>query len=163
MKTVTALYSDRFKAEETLRHLENAGVKADQISILMSDDARGTHFKLEEGNKVDEGAAAGATMGGIVGAVLGAVASAGVIVIPGLNLVVSGALAAGLAGLGAGAATGGLVGGLIGAGIPEHEAKLYEKELQRGNFLLAVRAEDGTQAKKIKSIMESHDGMNVAA
>jgi hypothetical protein len=163
MTVVTALFNTRPNAEEALQQLETAGVTADQISVVMTDDVRGTHFKLEEGNKIDEGAAAGATMGGIVGAVLAAVASAGVIVIPGLNLVVSGALAAGLAGLGAGAAAGGLVGGLIGAGIPEHEAKVYEKELKRGSILLAIKSKDSAETKKIKSILESHDGFNVAA
>ena len=162
-KIITATFKDRFAAETALSQLEAVGITESQVSLLVSDDVRGRHFGLKEGSKVDEGVAAGATFGGLVGAVLGSVAAASVIVIPGLNLVVSGALAASLAGLGAGATAGGLVGGLIGAGIPEHEAKLYEKEVARGSVLIAVEAVDNDQKAVIKDILKRTEGFNIAA
>lgn len=160
---ITATFKDRLSAEESLRQLEIAGVTDSQVSMLISDENRSKNFNIDTHTKVDKGAAAGATFGGIVGAVMGAVMSAGVLVIPGLNLVVTGALAAGLAGLGAGAAAGGLVGGLIGLGIPEHEAKLYEEEIRKGSVLIAVDVVDGEQKKRVKSIFENNDAYNIAA
>ena len=40
--------------------------------------------------------------------------------------------------LGAGAAAGGLTGALVGLGIPEHEAKFYAKEIEKGGILVGV-------------------------
>lgn len=166
MDHVTAIFDTRAEAEHAMVELENVGITAADISMLMSDDTRGRAFKIEEGTKADEGAAAGATFGGVVGGVLAAVLSAGAIAIPGLNLVVSGALVSGIAGAGAGAATGGLLGALIGAGFKENEAKLYEKELHAGNILLAVRTHNGQQKKSVQEILkrhQDHEGTYTAA
>lgn len=160
---VTATFKTRTAAEDTLRSLENIGVTDEQISLVVTDETRGNSFNIKEGSKMDEGAAAGATAGGIIGAALGALATATAIAIPGLNIVVTGAVVASLAGLGAGAAAGGLVGALIGAGIPEHEAKIYEDEIKSGAILIAVKPENGDQKKKIKEIFERGDAYNLAA
>lgn len=162
-KTVTATFKTRQAVEDALYRLGAAGITEDQVSLLVTDETRGKSFVMDEGSKADEGAAAGATFGGIVGGILAAVLAAGTITVPGLNLVVTGGLAAGLAGAGAGAATGGLIGMLIGAGIPEHEAKLYEDELKNGNILLAVHAESREQAKKVEDILNNVDAYNIAA
>ena len=156
MDHVTAIFNSRFEADQALRALENVGITPSDISMLMSDDARSSHFKIEEGNKADEGAAAGATFGGILGGVTAALLSAGALAIPGLNLVVSGSIIAGMAGLGAGAATGGLLGALIGAGFKENEAKLYEKELYEGNILMAVQTHNGDQKRAVQDILKLH-------
>ena len=160
---ITAIFKDRMAAENALVKLEDAGIVESQISLLASDETRNNYFNIEDNTKADKGAAAGATVGGIVGAALGALMSASVLVIPGLNLVVTGALAAGLAGLGAGAATGGLVGALVGAGIPEHEAKIYENHLRSGNVLVAVETRDNEQKKRVKEILEREDAYDIAA
>ena len=89
--------------------------------------------------------------------------AASVIVIPGINLVVAGSLASGLAGFGAGAAAGGLVAALGGAGIPEHEARIYEKELKSGNVLLAVDTLSDEQKRHVKEILQKSDAMHIAA
>ena len=162
-KTITATFKTRMAAEKTLRELERHGFTEEQISLVVTDQTRGKSFTIEEHSEADEGMAAGATFGGLVGAVLAGVASAGTIVIPGLNLVVSGSLAGTLAGLGAGAATGGLLGTLIGAGIPEHEAKQYENELKAGNILLAVDADSKERAEMVEDILNKVDAYNIAA
>ncbi len=161
--TVTAILKSRAAAQDAFVRLEAAGVNESQISLVMTDAARGTHFNIKDSSKVDEGTAAGAGVGGILGAIAGIVMSAGVIVIPGLNLVVAGAVVTGLAGLGAGGFVGGLLGGLIGAGIPEHEAKLYEKEIQSGNVLVAVQTNSSEQEKTVKSIFHDLDATSIAA
>lgn len=163
MKNIVAVFKSRLAAERALKQLESAGLKGDQISVLMTDTARGAHFALRESSKVDEGVAAGAGLGGLAGAILGAVLSASVLVIPGLNLVVTGALASSLAGLGAGAVMGGLVGGLVGSGFPEHEAKLYEEEIRQGNVLVAVSAENDAQKDVVARIFKNVDEKSTAA
>lgn len=160
---ITATFKDRFTAESALADLESAGIMESQVSVLVSDDTRGRHFAIKEGSKADKGAAAGATFGGMVGGIIAALATSSVILIPGLNLVATGALVAALAGVGAGAATGGVVGALVGAGIPEHEAKLYEKEIARGSVLVAVEARDSDQKKMVTDILKRTEAANIAA
>lgn len=160
---ITATFKDRYTAESALAELESAGIAESQISLIVSDSTRGRHFSIVEKTKIGEGTATGATIGGLVGAMWAALASASVLVIPGLNLVVTGTLVAALAGLGAGAATGGFVGALVGAGIPEHEARLYEKEVARGSVLIAVEARDADEKKMIKNILKNTEAANIAA
>ncbi len=161
--TVTGVFNTRTLAEQAITQLEAAGITESQISLIMSDETRGSMFRLRESSKIDEGAAAGAGVGGIVGVIAGTVMAAGAIAIPGLNLVVTGALVSALAGLGAGAFTGGLVGALIGAGIPEHEAKLYEKQIKGGNVLVAVEARNSDQKKTVERIFDSINSQRSAA
>ncbi|MBI2234567.1 MAG: hypothetical protein HYU57_06235 [Micavibrio aeruginosavorus] len=160
---VSATFNDRHSAESVLSRLEKSGITKNQISLLVTDIGRGRHFGIDEHSKMDKGIAAGATAGGVVGAVIGALMAASVIVVPGINLVVAGSLASGLAGFGAGVAAGGLVGALIGAGIPEHEARIYEKELKSGNVLLAVDTLSDEQKRHVKEILQKSDAMHIAA
>ena len=150
-KTI-GIFNSRLNAERAISQLEAAGVSPNQISLVMTDETRGSHFKIKESDKSDEGAAAGAGIGGIIGVIAGAVMSADVIVIPGLNLVVTGTLVSALAGLGTGAVAGGLIGGLIGAGVPEHEAKYYEKAIAGGNVLVAVETTSKQQQKAVEDV-----------
>lgn len=160
---VTATFKTRDTAESALSSLEEIGIKENQISLIVTDETRGNSFNIEEGSKLDEGAAAGATAGGIIGGVLGALGTATAMAIPGLNIVVVGTAVSVLAGLGAGTLTGGFIGALVGAGIPEHEAKIYEDEVKNGAVLLAVKAKDSDQKKKVKAILELEDAYNLAA
>jgi uncharacterized membrane protein len=50
-----------------------------------------------------------------------------------------------------GAAAGGLTGALIGLGIPEHEAKFFNEEIERGGILVGVYTHEdrASQARKI--------------
>ena len=108
----------------------------------MSETTKGREFAMKKGTKVPEGAATGMTVGGVLGAVAAGLAAVGSITIPGLALVAAGPLVAALAGLGAGAAAGGLTGALIGLGIPEHEAKFFHKEIEKGGILVGVYAHE---------------------
>ena len=154
MDHVTAVFESRLEADEALSKLEALGVTNNQISVLATDDARSRHFAIQNTTKAEEGATVGATLGGLAGAVGAALISAGAIAIPGMNLIVSGYLISAVAGLGAGAATGGILGALVGLGFPEHEAKLYEEELQSGNILVAVNPTSSEQRKRVKEILD---------
>lgn len=162
-KVITALLASRIQADTTLRRLETAGFAADQVSLLMSEQARNNHFTLVENDKTEEGAVAGATIAGLAGALYMGLISAGAILIPGLNLIVSGALIGALAGLGAGGAVGGLVGALVGSGIPEHEAKLYEKQVREGGILIAVQALNDKEEESIKNILKDANAQSIKA
>jgi hypothetical protein len=163
MNHVTATFESRAAAENALMQLEQAGIREDQLSLIVTEESRGNKLRINEKTRADEGAAAGATFGGVTGAILGSVLAAGTIAVPGLNLVVAGPLAAGLAGLGAGAASGGLLGALVGAGIPEHEAKLYHDEVKNGNILLAVDADDADEKDRVENVLKNAKAYNVKA
>lgn len=139
----------------------NAGFSSDDISLLMSDTTHGREFAIKKSTKAPEAAAAGATIGGVLGAVAAGLAAIGSIAVPGLSLVAAGPVVAALTGLGAGAATGGLTGALIGLGIPEHEAKFYDKEIERGGILLGVYAHDD-RVKIAKEILEASGAEKVS-
>jgi uncharacterized membrane protein len=69
------------------------------------------------------------------------------LIIPGLGIVVAGALAAGLAGAGAGAVTGGLVGALIGLGFSDEQAKEYEAGIKAGGVVVGVNTRSSEEYK----------------
>lgn len=162
-KVVTAIFPDREVADRAFLQLEAAGVSPSDINIIMSDEARRSYYTIEESSKVDEGTAAGAGIGGILGAIAGIVASAGVIVVPGLNLVVAGTLVSALAGTAVGGMAGGLLGFFVGAGIPEHEAKYYEKEIKEGNVFVAVKAHTPEQQTSIENVLRAYNARDIAA
>ena len=164
MTTVSAIFKSHKAADKAIRQLDNAGFSKDEVSFVMSEQTRDAYIKeIKEGSKAEEGAATGAGLGGLAGAVAGILMAAGAIAIPGLNLIVTGALVSSLAGLGAGALAGGLVGGLIGAGIPEHEAKLYANEIERGNFLVSVQTTSKEQEQVAREIFSQNSADRIAA
>ena len=142
-RMMTGMFRDRDSAEGAYRSLTSRGYTKDDVNVLMSDETRKRHFSedgpdTDLGNKALEGAAVGAGIGGTLGAILAGIAAVGTLAIPGVGLIAAGPIAAALAGLGAGAATGGLIGALVGAGIPEEQAKLYDKGIQEGGIVMGV-------------------------
>lgn len=152
-KLITGIFHSRAAAEEAVEQLVDAGFARDDISVLMSETTRGREFAVTPATKAPEGAATGATVGGVLGAVAAGLVAAGILVIPGVNLVAAGPVLAALAGLGAGAAAGGLAGSLVGLGIPEHEAKFYKEEIERGGILVGVYAHDD-RGKEVRRILD---------
>jgi hypothetical protein len=139
---LTGMFRDRESAERAYASLAGRGYTKDDLTLLMSDEARRRHFgegrDTELGTKAAEGAGVGAAVGGGLGAVLAGLAAAGVIALPGIGLIAMGPIAAALTGGAVGAASGGLLGGLIGAGIPEEQAKRYETGIREGNIVMGV-------------------------
>ncbi len=143
-RMLTGLFRDRDSAERAYRSMNDRGYGKDDINLLMSDDTRKKYFSdsdkdTELGSKAWEGAGKGAAIGGGVGATLAAIAAIGTtLALPGLGLLIAGPIAAAIAGGGAGALTGGVVGALVGAGIPEEQAKHYEKGIKEGGIVMGV-------------------------
>lgn len=142
-RLMTGMFRDRESCEGAYGCLTSRGYTKDDVTLLMSDDARKRHFtstgeKTELGSKAAEGAGVGAVVGGGLGALLGALAAAGTIALPGIGLIVMGPLAAALAGGATGGIAGGLLGALVGAGIPEERAKEYETGIKEGGIVMGV-------------------------
>jgi hypothetical protein len=148
---VTGLFKARSSAERAVEDLVAHGWSRDDISLLMSDATHGREFGLAMATKAPEGAATGGTIGGVIGAVAAGLVATGVLVVPGLALVAAGPIVATLAGLGAGAAAGGVTGALIGAGIPEHEARFFNEQIEHGGILVGVytHSDRANEARKI--------------
>ena len=168
---VTGLYDGPESAGKAYQDLTTRhGYKADDISVVMSDQTRKKHFgdtrPGEEfaggGSKAAEGAGIGGGIGIGVGAAVGAlVAAATAIAIPGIGLIVAGPIAGAIAGAGAGAATGTVIGALIGAGIPEDRAADYERGLKEGGILLGTRARDDSHATELERDFTSYGARNI--
>lgn len=119
---------------------------------------------IEKHTKASEGAASGATAGGILGGALGLLAGIGTIAIPGLGaLVAAGPLLGLLSGSAVGGGLGLLIGALAGLGIPEFEAKKYEKGLKEGQILLAVEANTSDEINEITRILKKLDVKNISS
>lgn len=142
-RLMTCLFSDRDSAERGYAALTARGYGRDDVSVLMSEDARNRHFprdaerKTDLGTKAAEGAGVGAVAGGTLGALLLGLAAAG-FAIPGLPIIAMGPLAAALTGAGGGGVAGALVGALVGAGIPEERARVYDDGLKRGGIVVGT-------------------------
>jgi len=158
-KHVLAVFKNAQAAEMAADRLLAAGVPQSEISVLMDNNNPGNRIVVESKSKAPEGAATGALTGGALGAVVAAVSAVGSIVIPGVGIL-AGPLVAAVAGAGVGAAAGGVAGGLIGLGIPEHEAKTYQKTIQEGGILLGVTV-DGSDKHDVKKILKDAGGHGV--
>lgn len=160
---VTATFKTRGAAASAIDNLCQSGFAQSDISMLVSDETRGSQFVMKEGTKSEEYSATGAAAGGAFGAIAALLMSAAVIPAVGFSIVAVGPLFATLAGLGAGGLTGGVVGALAGLGVPEHEAKLYEKDLRDGKILLAVETANKDERDLAERVLKECDAVKVAA
>jgi hypothetical protein len=172
-KMILGVFRDHAAAQNCVDALYAHGYTMNDINVLMSEHTRVTHFgKPEEheearsDNMSLEGAGVGGAIGTAVGASLAAIAAIGTsLVIPGLNLIVAGPIAAALAGGGAGAVTGGLIGALAGLGISAENAEVYHKALREGGTVVGVtlhdQKENQDEIEKVKETMESFGGKQV--
>ena len=144
-KLAIALFRNPRLAEHVYSELLSKGYKKEDITVMMSEETQKRYFlnedvsKKELGSKSLEGMGIGGAIGGTIGAIAAVIAAMGTaLVIPGLGIVVAGALAAGLAGAGAGAVTGGLMGALIGLGISDEQTKEFEAGIKEGGVVIGV-------------------------
>ena len=167
--TITGVFHDKDDAEKAYNSLLSRGYSRDEISVLMSDETRDTHYKDTDaedrsdlGNKSMEGAGVGSAIGGTAGAIIGAIAAIGTaIALPGLGLVIAGPIAAGLAGAGAGGLTGGIIGALVGSGIPEERAAVYKESLEKGGIVVGVKARNHEEGNAITDEWKTYRGSNI--
>jgi hypothetical protein len=167
--TIAATFLDRDDAQRAVNALKGAGFPAEQIGVALRDRTAQGEL-IEEtgvsGANVAGGATAGALGGGLLGGALGWLIGIGALAIPGIGPVVAGGALAtafgvaggtAVAGAGIGAATGGLVGALVGLGIPEEEARHFERGFRTGHTLVTVNAGAG-RAGEAADILRAHGG-----
>ena len=163
---VTGLFRDRASAERAYECVTGRGYGKDDVSLLMSEDARKRHFppgetaRTELGTKAAEGAAAGAVTGGGLGALLAGLAASG-IAVPGLPIIAMGTLAAALTGAGVGGSLGAIIGALVGYGIPEERARLYERGVRDGGIVMGVTPRSREDAEHFEREWKARGGEQI--
>jgi uncharacterized protein (TIGR02271 family) len=160
MKVAVGVFENRADAEKAIEDLHRAGFRDSQIGIVAREKGRVTK-KTSKGEETHagEGAAAGAVAGAGVGALVGLGIAAGVIPVIG-PAIAGGTLAVVLANAAGGAALAGAAGALIGLGIPEDDAKYYERELKAGRTIVTVRAT--TRLEEAREILRRHHGYDTS-
>ncbi len=159
--TVVGVFEDRVHANKAITELHQAGFNQNQIGVAMR-HAEGVENMT--GTEHDGHATSGALTGALTGLGLGALAGLGVLA--GVIPVVGPAIAAGTLGVilsnaAAGAGIAGLVGALVGAGIPEHEAKYYQGELEAGRSIITINAPG--RADEVTAIVRRCGGYDVSS
>lgn len=161
-RSVFGIVKNRGDAEMAIDRLKSAGFASNDISILFPDETQPVTGETEA-TKAPEGATTGGTTGFVVGGVLGWLAGIGSLAIPGIGpFIAAGPILGALSGAAVGAAVGGIAGALIGMGIPEHEAKHYEKRVKEGNVLISIHAKDEEEAKRAKDTLDDLHAEDIA-
>jgi uncharacterized protein (TIGR02271 family) len=154
-ETVVGLFADLPAAERGIEGLKAAGFSEQQIGVAVRDKQQQQDLTEGTGTQAAEGATTGAVGGGVVGGVLGLLAGVGALAIPGIGpIIAGGALASTLAGAGIGAAAGGIIGALAGMGVPEEDARHFERGFQQGGVLVTVAA--GADAELARVALLAH-------
>ena len=146
-RLLTMIFKNPNNADQAFNHLISNGFNKDDITVVMSDETRNDYFSDKDmpedslGSKAVEGMGVGGAIGGTLGAIGAAIAAIGAtLAFPGLGIVVAGPIAAAFAGAGAGSAVGGMVGALVGYGMPDEQAKQYDKDIKDGAILIGIKA-----------------------
>jgi hypothetical protein len=161
-QSIICISSDLAKTEKLVQSLKNAGFTSDDISVLMPDIYGAQELGYELHSKAPEGVSAGASAGAIVGGALGYLAGVGAILIPGAGpFIVAGPMVAALSGVAIGGTVGGVSGGLVGFGIPEYEAKKYERKVRSGSTLIAVHVDTEKDARTAEETLKNAGAVNI--
>jgi uncharacterized membrane protein len=159
--TVAAVFDNEDQTVRALEELKAAGFTSDHVSVVLKDRRDSAHL-AERTDMAGEGAATGAVTGGVLGGLAGFLVGISAMVIPGIGPIVgTGILVSTLAGAGIGAATGGLVGALAGQGVPEEDARGYERHVSEGRTLVTVGATTDQLASEAERILHANGGADV--
>lgn len=153
---VIGLFRNQRDAERAIEAVCEAGVRPGEVSMLAS-KGEAHHFAFAGSAEVREGSAAGDGINGVLG---GSAAVMAIGAVGGTVLAV-GPLLIALASLGTNATVGGIVGALIGVGIPEQEARLYEREIVDNDAILVGIATLRHNDARVASILLRHKGANI--
>jgi len=162
-QNVVATFGDLDKANDAALALSQAGIEANRISIMGSEQeqaASDPDTRLRDMEATGEVAKRAGTGGG-AGAALGLAAGAAAFVIPGVGPVLgSGIWATMLAGGIAGGVVGGMVGGISGLSLEEFDLK-YQHVLRDGKAMVAVAVEDDAAAEEVRQALEKENPEDV--
>src|SRR3954453_1591453 len=140
-RTIVGVFDGADRAEQALNGLKDVGFTPEQVSVVAR-DRRDTQQLADNTDMAGGGAASGAATGGVLGGLAGFLVGISALVIPGIGPIVgTGILVSTLAAAGIGAAAGGLTGALVEQGVPEEDARGYERHVGEGHILVTVGAE----------------------
>ena len=141
-EVAVGVFENSSQARRAVEELQQAGYTDDEIGYLTRASANTP--SEDTGTFIANSAVEGGLLGGLLGA-------AAALLIPGFGPALAGGiLAAALGGAAVGAAAGGIVAALINLGVPEEEARFYQKELEAGRAIVTVKApDDYTEALNI--------------
>jgi len=130
------LTSGMAQAQRAVQGALESGTPDDDIHVVARSDIeiRSIHDRRK---MADSDFIPAAMRGVVIGGIVGLLAAIAIVVAMGLN----GWLV--LFGLGAGAALGGFGASLMGAAVPDPVRRRFEKEIDSGNILIVVDAEEG--------------------
>lgn len=155
-QNIVATFPDLDKANDVALQLSQAGIEANDISILGTEQeqaASDPDTRLRDMEATGEVAKRAGAAGG-AGAALGALAGAAAFVIPGIGPVIGSGIWAGLlAGGIAGGVVGGMVGGISGLSLEEFDLK-YQSVLRDGKAMVAVSVDDEDAVTKVRELLE---------
>jgi hypothetical protein len=137
---IIGVFQDPARAQQAVRDLRAVGFRDDQIGFLArrveGEAVVGTNDPTH--SQWEEGAAVGAASGAVAGGLWALGIAAGML--PAIGPVIAGGLLASVLASAAGTAVaGGIIGALLGLGVPEEEARYYEREVESGRTLVTVR------------------------
>jgi len=163
-KSVIGMVDTQQQAEQVVSDLQQAGFGRPELSVLSSSLEGSQGFAFERGTKAPEGALLGIGLGAILVGMLSFLAGIGMLAIPGLGpFIAAGPLLAALSGAAIGAAIGGIVGALVGMGVPEIEARRYERRPARGNILVAVHVDTREAARDAANVLRRDGARHVVS
>lgn len=175
-RLVVGLFVGPYNAAQALTALREAGVGADQVSVVAKNTDMRSEIveQTEMGEAQDKGA--DTLMGAVTGSALGGALGLGALVIPGVGpLLAAGALATTFGGAAIGAIVGGQAGeaeeqGIAGAGlaatltahgVPEPDAIAYEGRVHDNAILIAVQTPTEETALAAHQIIDAAGGTEV--
>ena len=165
MTNIAGVFDSKEEANNAVAKLLQTGFKKEDLSLIVSDNARHSIFSSptdDEASRTTDGGVAGALIGGALGALVASLTLVGVIVVPGSGLLAVGPLVAVFTGAGAGAIAGGISGALISAGFAVDEAKRYEEEIRHGKAVIVVHTTDEMAAAARVALGESNATIKAA-
>lgn len=155
------IFSSKRYAEQALNQLRNSGFSMDDVSILTQNpdhdnQIAGAEIRERGDTEAQEGAGIGAVTGTVLGGIGGLLVGLEALFIPGVGpFLAAGTIATTLAGAGIGAASGAIIGALTGAGIPEEDARAYDKQISQGGYLVMIEGYKDS-IERAAAIMKQH-------
>jgi hypothetical protein len=160
---VVGIVESRAQAETIVGTLQTLGFPVTDISALFPTHVGTEAFAKEQHTSTPHGAEVGAGSTGIVAGAIGVLAGVGALTIPGVGVFMAvGPLIAGFSGILGGAAVGGLSEALVGMGVPEVDAKTYEKKLKAGNILVSIHTADDDERGRAVAVLEQMGAKDVS-
>lgn len=175
-RLVVGLFAGPYNAGQALNALREAGVEADQVSVVAKNTAARGELVAQTEMGEPQDRRADTLVGALTGSALGGALGLGALFIPGVGPVVAaGALAATFGGAAIGAFVGGEVGeaeerGIAGAGlaatleahgVPAPDATAYEERVHHNNILVAVETLTDAAASAVQQIITAAGGTDV--